>query len=111
MRVGGKAKPSVFLGNDHPKEFACLQKIPDARRQVPELPVDLPLIEHAAELLDRAVEEGLLLLRELRLRECEQLCPIGITAEQVGIPPNVAGFDRFALSRRQARQNALCPPK
>ena len=71
------------------------------------LPVDLPVVEHAAELFDRAGEELLFLRRQLCRREGQKLPPIGIAGEQLGIPPNVAGLYGFALGVGQARQRVL----
>ena len=107
MRVGGESEPAVLLRNDHREEFARFQKLPDLRRQVVPFPIDLPVVEHAAELFDGACEELLLLVRELRRREGQKLAPIGIAGEQLGIPPHVAGLDGFALGVGQARQRVL----
>ena len=91
------------------KNLWRLEKVPDLGRQVVQLPVDLPVVEHAAELFDRAVEERLLLGRQPRRREREQLRPVGIAGEQLGIPPDVAGFDRLALGVGEGGQHALRP--
>ena len=107
MGVGGKAEPAVLLRNDHREEFVRFQEVPDLGRQVMPLPIDLPVVEHAAQLFDRAGEELLLLLRELRRREGQKLVPIGIAGEQLGVPPDVAGLDGFALGVGQARQRVL----
>ena len=107
MGVSGKSQPAILLGNDHREEFARFQEIPDFRRQVVPLPIDLPVVEHAAELFDGAGEELLFLRRQLRRREGQKLPPIGIAGEQLGIPPDVAGLDGFALGIGQARQRVL----
>ena len=109
MRVGGKSEAAVWLRNDHREELVRLEKVPDLRRQVAQIPGDLPIVEHAAELLDRAVEKRLLLGRKLGGRVGQQLCPVGIAGEQIGVPPDVAGLDRLALGVRQAGQHTLGP--
>jgi len=109
MGIGGKAQAAVDLGNDHREEFVALEKVPNLGRQIAQLPADAPLVEHAAELVDRAVEERLLLGRERRRRDGEKLRPIGIAAEEVGVPPHVAGFDRLALGIGERGQHLLRP--
>jgi hypothetical protein len=81
----------------------ALEAVPGLGRQVAQVPLDLPLVEHAAELVDRAIEEGLLLGRQGRGRKRQELCPVGIAAEQVGVPPDVARLDRLALGVGEAR--------
>ena len=107
MRVGGEAEPAIFLRNDHREEFSRFQEIPDLGRQVVPLPIDLPIVEHAAQLLDRAVEELLLLLGKPGGRESEELLPVRVAGEQIGVPPDVAGLDRFALGVGEMRQGML----
>jgi hypothetical protein len=107
--IGGEAQAAVGLRNDHREEFAALEKVPHFGRQIPQLPGDAPLVEHAAELVDRAVEERLLFGGERRRRDGEKLRPIGIAAEEVGVPPHVAGFDRLALGVGERRQHLLRP--
>ena len=109
MRVGGEFQPAVLLRNDHREELVRLEEVPRLGRQVAELPVDAPVVEHAAKLVDRTREEGLLLGRELGGRKRQELRPVGISGEQIGVPPDVAGFDRLALGVRQARQHVPRP--
>ena len=111
MGVGGKPQPAVARRNDHREELFCFQKVPDPRRQVAQFPVDLPLVEHAADFLDRTIEECLLLRGQPRGGEVQQLGPIRVTAEEVRIPPHVARFDRLALGGGELRQRAPCPPE
>jgi hypothetical protein len=109
VRIGGEAEPAIGLRDDHGEEFVALEEVPDLGRQVVALPIDVPIVEHAAELVDRPIEEGLLLGRERRGRHRQELRPIGIAAEQIGVPPDVAGFDRLALGLRQGRQHVPRP--
>ena len=85
------------------------QKVPGLWRQVAQLPINLPIVEHGAELLDRSIEKCLFFGGELGGGFGEQLCPIGIAGEQIGVPPYVAGFDCFTLGVGQAGQHALGP--
>ena len=78
--------------------------------QIAPFPIDLPVVEHCAELIDRAVEKGLLLRRQGRRGGGEQLRPIGIAGEQVSIPPDVAGLQRLALGIRH-RGNTCAPTR
>jgi hypothetical protein len=73
--------------------------------------VDLPIVEKTAQLLNRSVEKSLFLGRKSRLRGRQQLCPIGATGEQLGIPPGCARFDRFPLGIGDGRKYALEPMK
>jgi hypothetical protein len=107
--IGGKAEAAVGLRNDHREEFLGLEKVPHLRRQIAQLPGDAPLVEHAAERVDRAVEERLLFFRQRRRRDSQELRPVGIAAEQVGVPPHVAGFDRLALGVGERGQHLLRP--
>ena len=66
-----------------------------------------PIVEHAAQLLDRAGEELLLLLGKPGGREGEELLPVRVAGEQIGVPPDVAGLDRFALGVGETRQGML----
>ena len=72
-----EAESAVARGDDHCEELLVLQELPDLGRHVEQLVGDLPVVEHSAELLDRPVEERLLLRRELRRGQAQQLAPIG----------------------------------
>ena len=74
-------------------------------------PVDLPVVEHPAELFDRTGKELPFLLRQSGGRKGQKLFPIGIAGKQIGVPPHVAGFDSFALGIGEARQRVLRNPK
>ena len=55
------------------------------------------------------VEELLLLVRNSGGRKGQEFFPIGIAGKQIGIPPNVAGLDGFALGVRKCGNAALRP--
>src|SRR5262249_17373323 len=93
----------------HREELVALEIVPHLRRQVVQLPIDPPVVEHAAELVDRAVEERPLLRRERRRRKGQKLRPVRPPGEQVGVPPDLARPDRLALGGGRARQPLLCP--
>src|SRR3954454_4085339 len=97
MRIGREAEAAELLRNDHAEEFFALDEVPDIGRQVAPFPKDLPLVEHGAELVDGAVEEGLLLFGQRCLRDLEQLRPIGLAGEEITAPPDVAALQRLAL--------------
>src|SRR6185503_1926612 len=54
----------------------------------------------------RAVEERLLLGRELRRWQVLEAAPIRHAREKLAVPPDVAGFERLLLRLRHARQHA-----
>ncbi len=109
MGIGGEAEAAVGLRNDHGEKFLALEVLPDLGRQITQLPIDLPVVEHAAELFDGSVEKRLLFGSQCCGGKREQLRPVGIAAEKIGIPPDVARFDRLALGVGQARQHLAGP--
>jgi hypothetical protein len=82
MRIGRETEPAKFLGDDHAEEFVALDEGPRFRRQIAPFPIDLPLVEHGAELVDGAVEKGLLFVGQRRRRVRQQFRPIGIAGER-----------------------------
>src|SRR3954451_14181556 len=106
MRIGREAEPAMFFWDDHAKEFAALDEIPGLGRQVAPFPIDLPVVEHRAELVDWAVEEGLFLAGQRRRRVGQKFRPVGIPGEKVGVPPDVTRLQRLALGIRHRRQRA-----
>ncbi len=58
---------------------------------------DVPAIDHPAQFLARAVDEGLFLLAELRRREFGQSIPVGHAGKQLALPPDRARVERLAL--------------
>ncbi len=87
---GREPEPAVLLRNNHAEELIALDEVPDFRRKIAPFPTDFPLVNHGAELLDRAVQESGLFLGQGRRREGQQFRPIRIAREQVRIPPDVA---------------------
>ncbi|MNZ94172.1 hypothetical protein D3C78_1132730 [compost metagenome] len=82
--------------------------LPGLRRQVQVL-ADLPVTDHGAEVFGRAIDEGLFLFAEFRFGIVEQGVPVRATAEQLAIPPDGTGINRFAFGLRHGRQGALEP--
>ena len=109
MRIGREAKPAKFFRDDHAEEFFAPDEVPDFRRQIAPFPIDLPVVEHRAELIDRAVEKGLLLRCQGRRRVRKQLRPVGIAGKQVCVPPDIAGLQRLALGVGHGWQHATRP--
>ncbi len=105
MRLRGKLQPAVTLRDDHPEKALVLDELPDAGRQVGAIVRDVPVVQHRAQLLDFVVQEGLFPLVHAALRERQQLAPVRIAAEQIAIPPNRAGIDRFLFGGGNLRQD------
>ena len=105
MRERGKAEAAVLLGDDHAEEALVLDELPRVRRQIVQFVRDLPVVQHRAQFLDRAVDESLFLGAERRLGKREQLVPVGLAAEQIAVPPHRAGIERFLLGLRHLRQD------
>jgi hypothetical protein len=85
------------------------QECPRFWREVAPFGVDAPVVEHSAPLVDRAVEERLLLGAQPGRREAKEFPPIGVAREEVALPPDVAGFEGLALGGREGRQVLLRP--
>ena len=111
MRLRGKFEPAVRLRDDHAEEALLLEVAPHLRRQVVALVRDLPVVEHRAQLLDRPVEKRLLLVRQARQRQAEQVFPIRITAEQFRLPPDGSGLERFTFGIGHHRHDFAQQPK
>ncbi len=96
MGIGGEALAAIFLGDDQGKEALGLDVVPGGGRQVHPLG-DVPFAGQRTEGFGWAVEEGLFLRSQVRLRVAEQGVPIRAAAEQLAIPPDGAGVDGVAL--------------
>ncbi len=105
MGQRGEAQAAVFLRNDHAEELVLLDEGPQLRRQVGMDVGDFPVVDHRAQLFDRAIEEGLLFGGQLRLGVVQQDVPVRITGEQLAFETDRAGFQRDALGLRQRRQH------
>jgi hypothetical protein len=106
MRKRAEAEAAVLLRDDHPEEALVLDELPHVLRQVLQLVRDPPVVAHRAQLLDRAVEERLLLGREARRGHREQLVPVRPAGEEVRVPPHRAGVDRLLLGLGHVREDA-----
>src|SRR5207248_5699614 len=111
MHIELEAKSTIFLGDDHAEEFLAIDEVPGLGWQVAPFPIDLPVVEHRAELVNRAAEEGVFFCRQRRRCIAEQFRPVGIAGKEIGIPPDVAGLQCLALGIRHRRQYAACPGK
>ena len=103
----GKAKAAIFLGNDDAEEFFLLEIVPGFLRQVVRFPGHAPVVDHAAQLFDRAIHECLFCGGQPGGRHGKKLIPIRIAGKQGRVPPAVAGFDRFALRSGKGGQGCL----
>src|SRR3546814_14026430 len=80
-----EAQAAVLLRDDHAEELVLLDEVPQRRRQVGVDVGDLPVVDLPAQILDRAVEEGLLLVGELLRRLRQQLVPVRVAREQLAL--------------------------
>src|SRR5687768_13162958 len=106
MRQRAESLAAVLLGDDHPEEALVLDVLPGLRRQIAQLARHLPVVDHAAQRLDRAVDECLFLGAEARRGKCKELAPVRSAAEEIALPPYRAGVERFAFGLGDCRQNA-----
>ncbi len=67
MRLRGEAQATVVLRNDHAEETFILDELPSLRRQILTGMGDIPVVQHAAQLLDLVIKEGLLFVAQSRL--------------------------------------------
>ena len=103
--IGRKFEAAVLLRDDHREKLVLDDVVPHVFRHVGELVADLPVVEHPAQFFAWTVEEGLLFLRQLRRRIRHQPLPVRHAGEQLTVPPNAAGFERFALGIRHLGQH------
>ena len=82
----GKALAALFLGNHQPEEAILANELPDLVGQVVLFVGDFPVIQHAAKLLDRPVEERLFFAGEVGRFGIEQFRPLGLPGEKLAIP-------------------------
>jgi hypothetical protein len=104
VRGRREAEAAVLLRDDHPEEALVLQELPDRRWEVAVLE-HLPVVGHAADLLDRALEERAFLAAELVQLDARQVAQVGLAAEQLAVDPRVARGDRGALGVGDRRQD------
>ncbi len=109
MRIGREAEAAELLRNDHAEEAMLLDERPGLRRQVAPFPVDLPVVEHGAELVDRAMQEGVFFRHQRRRFGGEQLRPVRVAGEQIAVEPDVAGFQCLTLGIGHRRHCLLRP--
>ena len=108
MRVRREAQATVAARDDH-AEALRLQEGPDLGRQVAAVPADIPFVQHGAQLRHGPVDELPLVRRQRGGRHVQQLAPVRIAAEEIGLPPGVAGLDGLAFGRGHGRQRAPRP--
>jgi hypothetical protein len=101
----GEAQAAVFLRHDHAEELVLLDVVPQLRRQVGVDVGDLPVVDHLAQLFDRAVDERLLVRAQRGPGLVHQHVPVRLAREQLAFPTHRAGFQRHALGLRQRRQD------
>lgn len=99
MRLGGETKAAVLLRNDHSEEALFLEELPDLWGEVGVVVGDLEVLDHPAQRLARAIEEGLFLDRELGEIRLEQPPPIGLAREELALESDRARLEGDALGR------------
>src|SRR5687768_11908803 len=102
-----KAQASVLARDDHAEKALVLDVLPDVWRKIVQLVSDLPVVDHRAQLFDRAIDEVLLVRAQRRFRVREQLVPVGLAAEEIAVPPYRSGVEGLLLGLGHLRQNAF----
>src|SRR3546814_4088650 len=100
-----EARAVLLLRNDNAEELVLLEDVPPRRRQVGVDVGYLPVVDLPAQFLVRAVEEGLLLVGELRRRLRQQLVPVRVAREQLALEAHRTRLQCDALGLRQRRQD------
>jgi len=98
MADGRKAQTAVFLGNDHAEKALIFKKIPDRGRKIAVL-VNPPVVDHPAQFLDRAVEEGALVYRRTGCAGCHGVAGIDGRAPRLVKRDAEPGTDPWNLGR------------
>ncbi len=81
LRLRRKAEAAVLLRDKHAEEAARFDEVPDLLGNFALRVAHLPVVDEAAQLLGRAVEERLLLRGEDDGRDGAQLVPVGRARE------------------------------
>ena len=106
-----EAEAAVFLRDDHAEELLLLDEVPQLRLQVGVHMGDFPIVHHLAQILHRAVEEGLLFGGQHRLGLAKQLVPVRLAGKQLAFEAHRPGLQRGALGGRQRRQDLGIEPQ
>ena len=105
MRLRGKSQPPVLLGNNHPEETPVLDELPDMRRQIGTVVGNVPIVQHRAQLFDFVIQKRLLCGAQAALGKSQQLIPVGMSAEQLTVPPHRTGINRLLFGSGNGRQD------
>jgi hypothetical protein len=100
------ALAAVFLGDQQAEETLLLHEVDDVLRHAARAR-DGVAVDHAAQLFGGAVEEGLLLDRELVVGLAQHLAEVGVAAEELAVDPDRAGFQRLPLGVGDLRQHLV----
>ena len=109
MRGVGKTLAAKLRGDNQTEEALFAHVFPYRFRQVVILVGQCPVVEHAAEGLNRAVNEGLLLFAQLRRPGRDKALPARSAGKQLAVPVHRPGFQRLGLGVRQGRQHSADP--
>ena len=107
LRLRRKPQTAIFAGDQHAQKPVILQVLPDLRGHIGTIVSRVPVVDHGADGVHRPIEERLLLGRERRLADAEQLFPTRPAREQFGIPADSASIERFLLGAADPRQDGF----
>ena len=103
---GGERLAAVRLGNEEAHEAFTLEKAQHLVRYAPRA-VDVVAIQHAQQLIDRAVEKGLFLVGELAVGAGENRLEVGVATKELPVDPYRAGLQGLPLGVGNARQDVV----
>ena len=95
---------SVLLRDNQPHEALGLDEVIDFLRNATRL-ADLVVVEHTAQLHERAGDEGLLFCSQPAVRLLEHRTEVGLASEDIAIKPDISGFKRLALGFGDLRED------
>ncbi len=87
----------MLLRDQHAEEATGLTEVPDRLRDLALGVPHLPVVDHAAKLFRRPVEEGLLLSGQSDRRNGAQLGPVRAAGEELGVEADGARLERLRL--------------
>jgi hypothetical protein len=107
LRLGRKAQAAMLLADQHAQKTVFLEERPDFRAHVGAVVTGIPIVDHGADLLGRAIEECLFFGGQRQRTDIEELFPARLAGEQLGIPADGAGVERLLLGARHFWQDGL----
>ena len=102
-----KPRPPYSGGMIMPKKRSVFEELPDRGGEILVVLDDLPVIEHGAELLDRAIEKSLFRRGQGRGGEVEEFSPLRTATEEFAVPADAPGLQGLAFGGGEGREHAL----